>query len=364
MTSGLDPLRPIRMLGILKYDSQAASARQRLLQYVPALDAAGIAVDWIALFDNRYLQDMNAGRRRSRVRIVKSYLRRLRELPRARTYDVAWIQYEFLPWLPGIAERLGAAFARTIVLDYDDAIFHQYDIHRSRLVRAFVGGKLQPLMQRAAACGCGNEYLADYARRFCADVRILPTVVDVTRYVPAARRPEERPVTIGWIGSPSTWRYVAPMVPLLQELVRRLGVRVRVVGAGKLGKPAQGIDLIEWSEEDEIAEIQAMDIGIMPLPDELWTRGKCGYKLIQYMACGLPVVASPVGVNSTIVDHGRSGFLASTPEAFVSYIEQLVANPALRTSLGAEGRARAERDYSLQTHAPRFVQMIRDAVKG
>lgn len=141
---------------------------------------------------------------------------------------------------------------------------------------------------------------------------------------------------------------------------------MRVIGAGKVAANDRfdQLDIIEWTEESEAAELQAMDIGLMPLPDEPWARGKCGYKLIQYMACGLPVVASPVGVNCEIVAHGENGFLADTPDAWCDALTRLVLDPALRRRMGAVGRKRAVADYSLRSQAPRLVELFRFLAKA
>lgn len=192
---------------------------------------------------------------------------------------------------------------------------------------------------------------------------ILPTVVDTDAYTPLSGA-RAAPLTIGWIGSPSTWRFVRPYLPLLSELVRDYGIRVRVVGAGVAAEvdSFDGLDLIEWTEATEIDEVRRMDIGIMPLPDEPWARGKSGYKLIQYMACGLPVIASPVGVNSEIVVGGVSGVLATDFAQWEAALRQLIGSAELRADMGREGRARAIERYSLQSQAPRLIAAFRSVV--
>jgi hypothetical protein len=188
---------------------------------------------------------------------------------------------------------------------------------------------------------------------------IVPTAVNADKYRPRQRSPGQ-PITIGWIGSPSTFSYLAPLFPLLKELVASHGVRIHVVGAGARGASTSfpGLELIDWSEASEIESIQNMDIGIMPLPDELWARGKSGYKLIQYMACGLPVVASPVGVNATMVENGLNGFLAGTIEEWRGALLSLVEDGSLRQRMGSHGRRRALERYSLQSQAPRLVKLF------
>ncbi|MFL6845433.1 MAG: glycosyltransferase family 4 protein [Allosphingosinicella sp.] len=350
----------MRLAAFAKYGPMAASTRQRLLQYVPHLAAAGIEVDFHPLLPDDYVRGMATGERYPKRKTAAAYLKRLREIAFGTGADAIWIYAELFPYLPGLVERLALRSGKPIVFDYDDAIFHMYDSSGNPLVRALLGRKLQPLLRRASLCCCGNRYLLDYAARFSSRTMLLPTVVDADVYRPAEAPDRSRPVTIGWIGSPSTWPYVRPLLPLLRELAESRGVRIRVVGAGRaaLADAFPGLDLVEWSEEREVDEVRAMDIGIMPLPDDIWARGKCGYKLIQYMACGLPVVASPVGVNSEIIAPGENGFLAVGEPEWRDALDRLIADSELRGCFGAAGRRRIEERYSLQVHAPRLVEAL------
>ena len=352
----------MRVAAFTKYDREAASTRQRLLQYLPHLERAGIYVDVHALLDDAYVRSLASGTTTSKTDIAAAYVRRYRQLSARRNADLLWVYAELFPWLPAAFERRVFRSGQPVVYDYDDAFFHPYDDHASPLVRAALGGKLKPLIAGAAAVCAGNDYLKDYADRAGAHAVVLPTVVDIDRYEPAAARPG-RPLTIGWIGSPSTWKFVRPLLPLLAALSRERGVIVSAVGTGAAADADRfaGLDLVPWSEATEIAAVQAMDIGIMPLPDEPWARGKSGYKLIQYMACGLPVVASPVGANASIVKHGVCGLFATDAGQWRAALTKLIDDPNLRHSMGRAGRERAVRDYSLQVHAPRLIEVLRRA---
>ena len=353
----------MRILAFTKYGSLAASTRQRFIQYEPLLAQAGISVDYSALLDNDHLQRLVQGRRASPLAVARSYFRRAATLLRARRYDLLWVHCEFFPYLPGFVESAAGRIGhRPIVFDYDDAIFHMYDAAPSPLVRSLLGHKLEPVLRRAKACLCGNDYVRDYARRFNDNAVVLPTVVDTDIYRPGERAADQS-LTIGWIGSPSTWQYVRPLLPLLSELCVAHRARLLVVGAGAAaeGDRRPAVEFVPWSEETEVASVQEMDIGIMPLPDEPWARGKSGYKLIQYMACGLPVVASPVGVNATIVRPGEEGLLATTEAEWRDALETLLADAELRARMGSSGRKRAIASYSLQSQAPRLIEVLRKA---
>jgi glycosyltransferase involved in cell wall biosynthesis len=357
----------MRVAAFTRYGRQAASTRQRLLQYIPALREAGIEVESQALLSDDYVRSLATRGLLSPLAfsplgVARGYYERLRSLLFGTRVDLIWVYAELFPYLPAQFEKLALKKGCPVVYDFDDAFFHGYDASPNPLVRKLLGRKLEPLLRGAAACTCGNAYLRDYAARFCERSIILPTVVDTGLYTPRAAPPDaSKPIVVGWIGSPSTWPYLRPILPVLAELARNRKIEVRVVGAGAQarGESFTGLELVEWNEEAEIAEVQRMDIGIMPVPDDIWARGKSGYKLIQYMACGLPVVASPVGVNRSIVEHGLNGFLADKEEEWRSALIRLIDDGELRRRFGQTGRARAVGHYSLETHAPRLVELLK-----
>lgn len=357
----------IRVAAFTKYDREAASTRQRVLQYCPALSEAGIEVTHFPLLSNDYVRGIATGERQSRTAIARAYARRMGQLATARAFDVLWVYAETFPYLPAAFEKLAFLPRRPLIYDFDDAFFQPYADHPNPIARSLLAGKLEPLLRGAAACCCGNDYLADYARRLCDTCLVVPTVVDTSLYRPrsAGKERAERVPTIGWIGSPSTWINVRPLIPLLERVGREQGWRIRVVGAGvaAASDTSDMIDFVEWSEDREIAEVQAMDIGIMPLLDLPFQRGKSGYKIVQYMACGAPVVASPVGVNSVIVSEGQTGLLATSESEWERALRRLIGDPELRRRMGEAGRARAVADYSLASQAPRLVELFRSVAK-
>ena len=207
----------------------------------------------------------------------------------------------------------------------------------------------------------GNDYLADYARRAGAKlVEVIPTVIDLERYPMRHEFPENEVLTIGWIGSPSTAKYVEQIAPALKTVCANGKARVMLIGSGKVNLPGVPFEVIHWSEEDEVSQLQQLDVGIMPLPNNPWERGKCGIKLIQYMACGLPVIASPVGVNTEIVGDGKNGYLASSQSEWISALNQLRDNVEQRRIMGIHGRTKVENQYSLQVSGPRLAKILRD----
>ncbi|MBG1233236.1 glycosyltransferase family 4 protein [Aestuariivirga litoralis] len=347
-----------RIAVFAKYGDLAASTRQRLLQYFPQLEAAGFELEVFSLIENAQLQARFEGRGSAAAKMISRYGVRVAQVLASRRHDLIWIYCELFPYLPGFVERLARLSGVPLVYDYDDAIFHQYDGHASSAVRALLGRKLQPVMRQASLVVAGNDYLASYARQFCDNVAVIPTVIDADEYqLDLSRQPERK--TIGWIGSPSTWNFVKQKLDVLENACAAHDATLKVVGAGA---QADGIDFIcnaRWRESEEVADIQAMHVGIMPLDDSPFARGKCGYKLIQYMACGLPVVASPVGVNRSIVEHGVNGFLAETPQEWRDALGTILKDRALAKRMGAAGRKKVAREYSVQVTGPRLVALMR-----
>lgn len=353
-----------KVLFLSRYARLGSSSRLRLYQYLPYLQDAGIDATLVPFFNDEYVLGIYGGKV-AKLPILKAYFDRLRFMLKAGRFDAVWVEKEMLPWIPAWLE-LGLFPAKLpLIVDYDDAVFHRYDQHRFSLVRGLLGRKIDRVMQRADLVVAGNEYLASHARIAGASrVEILPTVVDMARYgvTSPASGAQQLPV-IGWIGSPLTAKYLNLIAPALQEIISRKLAKVIAVGANANLLDGIPVEAIPWTEATEVKDIQGIDIGIMPLPDSPFERGKCGYKLIQYMACGKPVVASPVGVNSTIVRDGVDGFLASTHQEWVNALTRLLAEPELRQQMGSEGRLRIENEYSLQQAAPRLVTLIESVLK-
>ena len=342
-----------------RYGRTGASSRLRFMSYEAALRDAGVTMEVMPLFDDEYIDALYGQRSKGR-QAATGYARRLRDMLSPGDVDLLWIQSEALPWVPWAIEHqlLPAGLPR--VVDCDDAIFHRYDSHGSSIVRKLLGRKIDKSYANASLVTAGNSYLAERARAAGApNVAIIPTVVDLGRY-PEAKKSDgfNRPV-IGWIGTPNTWaEYIEPKLDLLQAIARENGATVRGIGA-----PATSIENVEtiaWSEEAEGELIANCDIGIMPLSDTPFARGKCGYKLIQFMACGLPVIASPVGVNKEIVEHGVNGFLAETDREWADYLRILSSDPELRLQMGMAGRKKVESAFSLQAWGARLSNLLVD----
>jgi glycosyltransferase involved in cell wall biosynthesis len=351
----------MKILLLSRYERLGASSRLRFYQYLPWLEARGIEVSAAPFFRNAYLERFYRSGGKSPAEIFAGYGRRIAALLKLRQFDLVWLEGEILPWLPawieGWMERAGIPYA----VDYDDAIFHRYDRHANPIVRRFLGTKIDRVMRRARAVVAGSDYLAERAVAAGAKcVEYLPTSIDLDRYPAAAGKAGGR-ITFGWIGSRTTAAYLRPLYEVFAAIAEDHDIRVKLIGAGgwELSHPC--FEYLDWSEESEAADIESFDAGIMPLPDSPWEKGKCGYKLIQYMGCRKPVVASPVGANLRIVQPGVNGFLASTPSEWKAALLALLQDQPLRERLGLAGRRQVEREYCVQVNAPRLEAILRRA---
>lgn len=353
----------MRVLLLSRYARLGPSSRIRCYQYLDYLHAHSVDVTCAPLLGDDYVTSFVSEQGRRPGLVAGAVLRRVRWLLRSRRFDLLWMQYEALPWFPDRFERWLMPAGVPYVVDYDDAQFHRYDLHSSAAVRWLLSGKHDGIMARAAAVLTGNDYLAARARQAGAvTVRMLPSAVDVGHYRIASPH-EASPFTIGWIGSPTTARYLPLIAASLREASRRLGARVVLIGSGSVDLPGVPVEVRPWNESTEADEVATFDVGIMPLADGPWEQGKCGFKLLQYMAAGLPAIASPVGANNVIVRHGVTGMLATTSEEWIRAFTALAESKDLRARMGLAGRAVVEREYSTAIVAPRLLEALTRAAR-
>jgi glycosyltransferase involved in cell wall biosynthesis len=351
----------VRVSGMALYGSVAASTRYRMSQFVPGLSQLGIEVDIQPLLDDAYLQARYQGRAVPVGSLLRSGVSRIRALRKPDACDVLMVYGELFPLMPACLEQ--SLMRQPFIYDFDDAFYLKYQSGRMRLLRPVLGRKFEQVIAAAAAVTAGNRTLQAYAAPFHANSHVLPTVVDTARYQPdLTRRGGSGVLTVGWIGSPSTAPYLQGLVTPLRQLAMEGAVRLVVIG-GKAPR-IDGVDVVElpWSEDTEIDLINTFDVGIMPLPDDAWARGKCAFKLIQYMACGVPVIASPVGANCDVVTP-ECGLLASTDVQWLQAFQFMRDQPVQRARMGDAGRERIVAHYSLHQHLPRLAEIIHQVAR-
>ena len=353
----------MRALFLTRYGAQGATSRYRALQYLPFLAARGWNVEWQPLLPDHYLQRLYLSGRRSFLEVCQAYGKRLAFLWQGDlgSFDAIYVQYEVFPYVPAWLESTLLGPAGNLVLDYDDAAFIPYG------VRPFLRGKIPSLMRRARTVIVGNDYLSQYASRYSEHVSVIPTVVDLDRYSPRQNYEcrDERGLVIGWVGTPVTARYLSTLAGVFRQAARDHAVVVRCVGTpAGFSIPGVLVETVPWSEATESEIVRTFDIGVMPLAAEPFAEGKCGLKLIQYMACGVPAVGARLGANTEIIRQGVDGFLASRDEEYLGVIERLAGDAAVRARIGRAGRRRVEERYSLQARAQEFCSVLERAANG
>jgi glycosyltransferase involved in cell wall biosynthesis len=292
--------------------------------------------------------------------LVRGVRRRLRDVRAASDYDLVLIHRESFPVGPAWVERLLQKIGVPYIFDFDDAIYLPAASEANRRLAWLKGaGKARRVVAGASLVVAGNGHLAGWARRYSRQVTVIPTTVDTERYQVCERPVPER-VCVGWSGSPTTIVHLRLLEPVLRTLQREEGIRIRVIGDASYRIDGAEVESLDWRAASETRDLSAIDIGVMPMPDDEWSRGKCGLKALQYMALGIPAVISPVGVNREIAD-GGAAILASTQDEWLAALRTLIADAELRSQVGAAGRARVEQCYSIDAVAPIWGRALREA---
>ncbi len=356
----------MRVLVLTLFDDNGASSRERFLLYFDVLKECNIEFIWRPLLPNDLLKSIHqTGKSFSLFAILPLYGNRLIDILQSSRYDIIWLEYEAFPLIPFWLERLTRLYSRPVVVGYDDAIFHKYDApHISFFKRLFLKNKIKKVMRASHSVVAGNAYLKAYAEKAQAKkIFVIPTVVDTKKYQPACSALiEGDTVKIGWLGSPSTQHHLNILVSVIKSISQSMRVEFHVMGANKKFTPQlDNLFVHQWSQTGQLEFLKNVDIGVMPLVDELFARGKCGYKLIQYMAFGKPVVGTPLGANRDIIDHGINGFYANDFNEWLDTLETLCINKELRVSMGENGRKKVEQLYSIEATFPMLLNVLENA---
>ncbi len=335
-------------------------------------------------FDDAYLKNFYAGKKNVSA-VLKSYVKRLGVLFSVFNYDRVVIEKEIFPFLPALAEWMLKLLGIQYIVDYDDAIFHNYDQSANPIIKNFLGNKIANVMRFSGTVVAGNQYLADYAARSGAkNIEIIPTVIDLERYpvknsdsdleLPPnvilsgvegrtgerSESKDNQKFVVGWIGTKTTFeKHLLPCKDWIKALqIQEPNIRFHIVGITEDMDLGKNVKYIRWTEETEVAEILKMDIGLMPLQDSKWEKGKCAYKLIQYAACGIPGVASDVGMNREVAVPGETGILASADEEWIQAIKTLKSNTELRNRMGRNARKKVEERYCIQQTSTKWQEIL------
>lgn len=356
--------RSLRVLALVPYPpGQAPSQRFRIEQWMPSFLALGIDCRLSPFIDvELYRRLARAGERVGKgISLLRAAACRWRILREIGAYDVIFLHREAATFGPAVLERM-IARRKPVVFDFDDAIWMRNQNRLNPLAKwVKCPGKTRTIARRASAILAGNAYLAEWARRHNPSTYTVPTTIDTEGGYSRQKihGPCEVPI-IGWSGTTSTLRYLEFLRPVLGELARRRRFRLRVICDGApVHWPGVEMDWRTWSSAREVDDLIPFDMGLMPQPNEEWAKGKCGAKALQYMALGIPPVASRNGVLPEIVEEGRSGFLADAPSEWVERLEELLDDWKLRATIGEQARMTVQERYSARIHVPRIADIFR-----
>ena len=351
----------MKILILTLYDEQWAGIRIKVYQYLPILEERGIEYKVLPIITKGF--SLYGKPRYYLSACLNILLKWLKVIFLGFKYDAIWISNVFLPLH---LEKLIKASNKNIIYDFCDALYAGYDadyVVRDP-VRVLLGkfGKvwLSRMLRISRHVFVENEQNKQFASHFCPNVSVITGPVDTERYAPReSRKSDASRTVVGWIGSPSTTPYLRFLENALRKLSERYPqVVIELVGASGLKIEGVPVVIKKWGFESEVKDLQNFDIGIMPLPDNEWTRGKGGYKLLQYMACGIPCVASPVGVNADIIQDGFNGFLARNEDEWIEKLSLLIESSDLRRKMGKNGRLIAEEKYSLKANVHKFLAVF------
>ncbi len=350
----------MRILFLPKYNYSGPSSRYRTHQFIPFFEERGITCDINAFFPDSHIERINSGKRGAKLSLIWNILRRFNIILKARKYDLLFIEKEMIPYFPGIIELILKLFKIKYILDYDDAVFHNYDNNGKSIVRFFLSRKMSNIMSRAAHITVGSTYLYKYAKQFTNKVTKIPTVIDINKY-PVIDFSNKNDFIIGWVGSYYTSQYVVDLFPALDKFTKKHNAKVRLLGFNKALLPSSlkdRIEIIEWNEQTEVKEIAKFTVGIAPLHDTPFARGKCAFKSVQYMACGIPVVTSPIEANAETVIHEVNGFHAKTNDEWFKYLEYFYLNRHKVTEFGKRNRKVVEEKYTIQSQLTVYLELF------
>ena len=343
----------------------APSQRFRFEQYLSQLRENGSqAAVKPFLSETAYYAIYQSGNLFSKIRsITISYLRRIALLFDIDSFDRVFIHREATPLGPPFIEYVIAkVLKKKIIYDFDDAIWLTDNTRESPAARILrCRWKIRLICRWSYKISCGNPYLAAYASQFNPNVIVNPTTLDIENF----RKPtfinkdSEKNLIIGWTGSHSTLKYLNTILPALQTLARKhTHIRYLIIADKNPELPSTNAVFLPWRKSTEITDLAKIDIGIMPLPDDPWTRGKCGFKALQYMAMGIPAIVSPIGVKTEIVQHGVEGFWCTSQQEWFERLEELILNPKKGIEMGKLGREKVATRYSVESNAANFLSLF------
>lgn len=339
--------------------------RYRIEQWEPYLKEAGIEIDYYAFADEKLTKTMpQNGQVTAKINgLVRAFMRRLSHLSALSKYDVILVYRAAAIVGPAFLEKLIKLSGRPIIYDFDDAIFLTHTSETNKLFGwAKFAGKTASICRLSNAVTVGNAWLADYAIQNNRNVTIIPSSVDTNIYVPQEKKSNEK-IVVGWTGSSTSQTHLEMFAPFLREIAQKHPIELHVHSDRSPELPDIPFIWHQWKPETEVEIISNFDIGIMPMPEDEWSLGKCSMKALLYMSLGVPTICSDIGMNREVIKDGENGYLAKSKEEWHQAIEKLVNDAVLRKRMGAKARQSVLDNYSMKQCAELFAQVVFQTVK-
>lgn len=338
--------------------------RFRFEQYMNYLVEKGFSYDFSYLLnekEDKIFYSKGCYLRKFQI-FLKSIFIRFKDLQRVREYDIVFIYREAVMFGSVFFEKRFKKRGAKIILDFDDAIWLM-DVSEGNKKLSWLKrpSKTADILKLSELAFVGNSYLSAYAEQFNQKVKIIPTTLDTEKIkIKTEGSPEK--ICIGWTGSHTTLKHLESAIPFLKKVQEKYAVKIKIISDTEFVTSELVVDFCKWNKETEIEDLSEIDIGIMPLPDNEWARGKCGFKGLQYMSVGIPAVMSPVGVNTEIIEDGENGFLAGNEEEWIEKISMLIESPELRKNIGVKGRKTVEERYSFNAWKDQYVNYFEELI--
>lgn len=357
---------PIKVGALIPYPVNIAPGqRYRIEQWEGHLRSLGITVEMLPFVDETLMRALHQpGRYLAKAMgLARCFLRRIQLLGSLRKYEAIYLFRTASIVGPALLEYIFPLLRRPVIFDFDDAI---YLLHTSAANRYFgwlkFPGKTAALCRLSSHVIVGNGYLAEYAQQYNRQVTIIPSSVDTDAFTSKTEKESQSRVIVGWTGSSTSQTHLEGYTPLLRELMKQRDIELHVISDRQPDMPGVPVVWHRWSPETEIADMARFDIGIMPMPDDQWSLGKCSMKALLYMAMGIPTICSAIGMNKEVIQHGENGLLAKTDDEWLEGLKMLIDDATLRRRLGVAGRQTIEERYSMRRCAALFATVIRDTV--
>ena len=353
-----------KLLFLPKYSAKGASSRYRIYSYLPYYKKEGYDFKVSPLLGDKYLNAVYGHLSKWSVilYLISRYTKRIWTIITVSKDTLVYIGAELLPYFPSWFEKYLNFRGVNYIIEFDDAVFHNYDQSSNVLVRKLYTGKFSKIIKNATAVICGCRYLSDYAKQWNENVTLIPTSIDGEKYSQPAK--DANTMVVGWIGSPSSSKFVKDVVPAIKKLQETIDFEFRLVGFDKaLESELSGLNyrIVDWMAENEVEELRKFTVGIMPLQDTSFARGKCAFKLVQYMAVGVPTVSTPLQSNVDI-DRGCGNLFAETTDEWRAALEKFLNDKELREKVGRRNYETAHENYTFQNNFEKYKNVIEDVM--